>query len=48
MKKKILVVEDDDNIRSGLIDILESEGFEAETASDGIIALKAAGKSSDS
>lgn len=40
MKKKILVVEDDENIRSGLIDILESEGFEAEAASDGIIALK--------
>ena len=40
MKKKILVVEDDENIRTGLIDVLESEGFEAESASDGIIALK--------
>ena len=40
MKKKILVVEDDDNIRIGLIDVLESEGFEAEAASDGVIALK--------
>tara|TARA_Y100000588_G_scaffold362054_1_gene423425 strand:- start:247 stop:960 length:714 start_codon:yes stop_codon:yes gene_type:complete len=40
MKKKILVVEDDENIRSGLIDVLESEGFEAEGASDGIVALK--------
>ncbi|MGE4550133.1 MAG: hypothetical protein AAEJ57_01995 [Opitutales bacterium] len=34
MKKKILVVEDDENIRIGLIDVLESEGFEAEAASD--------------
>ena len=40
MKKKILVVEDDENIRIGLIDVLESEGFEAEAASDGVIALK--------
>jgi DNA-binding response OmpR family regulator len=40
MKKKILVVEDDENIRTGLIDVLESEGFEAEAAADGIIALK--------
>ena len=40
MKKKILVVEDDENIRTGLIDVLESEGFEAEAASDGVIALK--------
>jgi DNA-binding response OmpR family regulator len=40
MKKKILVVEDDENIRTGLIDVLESEGFEAESAADGIIALK--------
>ena len=40
MKKKILVVEDDENIRTGLVDVLESDGYEAETASDGIIALK--------
>lgn len=40
MKKKILVVEDDENIRTGLLDVLESEGFEVEPAADGIIALK--------
>ena len=40
MKKKILVVEDDENIRVGLVDVLESERFEVEAASDGIIALK--------
>ena len=40
MKKKILVVEDDENIRVGLVDVLESEGFDAEPASDGVIALK--------
>ena len=40
MALRILVAEDDENIRTGLIDVLESEGFEAESAADGIIALK--------
>ena len=30
MKKKILVAEDDSNIRSGLLDALEADGHEAE------------------
>ena len=40
MKKKILVVEDDDNIRTGLTDVLESEGYEVDSASDGILGVK--------
>ena len=35
MKKRILVVEDDENIRSGLLDALEAEGHEPEGAADG-------------
>ncbi|SVB90114.1 uncharacterized protein METZ01_LOCUS242968, partial [marine metagenome] len=34
MKKRILVVEDDANIRSGLLDALEAEGHEPEGAAD--------------
>ncbi len=37
---RILVAEDDYNIRTGLIDTLESEGYHAEGAADGIRALK--------
>ena len=37
---RILVTEDDHNIRTGLIDTLESEGYHAEGAADGIKALK--------
>jgi len=40
MKKRILVVEDDDNIRNGLTDVLESEGYEVDSASDGILGVK--------
>jgi len=36
----ILVAEDDSNIRTGLIDTLESEGYYAKGAADGIKALK--------
>jgi DNA-binding response OmpR family regulator len=37
---RILVAEDDHNIRTGLIDTLESEGYNAAGAVDGIQALK--------
>ena len=33
--KKILVVEDDESIRQGLVDLLMSEGYKVEEASDG-------------
>jgi DNA-binding response OmpR family regulator len=36
----ILVVEDDENIRTGLVDTLESEGYRATPAADGKEALK--------
>jgi DNA-binding response OmpR family regulator len=36
----ILIAEDDHNIRTGLIDTLESEGYHAAGAADGIKALK--------
>jgi CheY-like chemotaxis protein len=35
----ILVVDDDDDLREGLVDILEREGFEVAEASDGAAAL---------
>jgi DNA-binding response OmpR family regulator len=38
-KARILVAEDDGNIRAGLIDTLESEGYEAVSARDGDEAL---------
>ena len=41
MKKRILVVEDDENIRSGLLDALEAEGHEPEGAADGTAGLAA-------
>ena len=37
---RVLVAEDDHNIRTGLIDTLESEGYHAAGAADGIQALK--------
>jgi DNA-binding response OmpR family regulator len=37
---KILVAEDDENIRMGLIDTLESEGYRVTTAEDGVKALQ--------
>jgi len=36
----ILVVEDDENIRDGLIDILESENFQVKSATNGLEAIK--------
>ncbi len=41
MKKKILIAEDDSNIRSGLIDALEADGHEAEGFPDGACAIAA-------
>lgn len=38
---KVLIVEDDENTRTGLKDILEGEGFTVATASDGNEALEA-------
>lgn len=38
--KKILIAEDDANIRTGLIDLYESEGFGVSAAADGSEALK--------
>ncbi len=40
MKAKILIAEDDSNIRLGLIATLESEGYDVVAASDGAQALK--------
>ncbi|MET0261899.1 MAG: response regulator transcription factor [Rariglobus sp.] len=40
MKAKILIAEDDANIRLGLVATLESEGYSVVTASDGAQALK--------
>lgn len=39
MKKKILVVEDDVAILTGLVDLLSSEGYEVLTATDGVRAI---------
>src|SRR5271170_4478983 len=41
MKTKILVVEDDTNIRFGLVELLTSEGFAVETCTRGDVALAA-------
>lgn len=41
MKTKILVVEDDANIRFGLIELLTSEGFEVESCARGDLVLAA-------
>ncbi|OGV47576.1 MAG: DNA-binding response regulator [Lentisphaerae bacterium GWF2_44_16] len=40
MKRKILVVEDEENIREGLIDALGMEGYEVKGVADGREALK--------
>lgn len=39
MKQKILVVEDDMDVRSGLVEVLDSEGYVVETAENGQVAL---------
>jgi DNA-binding response OmpR family regulator len=39
VKKKILVIEDDANIRFGLVELLTSEGFQVETCERGDKAL---------
>jgi DNA-binding response OmpR family regulator len=41
MKRRILVVEDDPAILTGLVDLLEGEGFVVHQATDGVTALKA-------
>jgi len=41
MKKRILVAEDDANIRTGLLDALETEGYEPEGLANGASALAA-------
>ena len=43
-KIKILVAEDDTNIREGLVDALEFEGYEVFAAADGSKALEAYAK----
>ncbi len=43
-KEKILVVEDDTSILTGLADLLEAEGYEVATAGDGEEALKKYGQ----
>lgn len=40
MKRLILVVEDDAAIRTGLVDLLDSEGYETRSAADGHEALR--------
>ena len=40
MKKKILLIEDQDNVRESLIDILEKKGFDIKQAKNGREALK--------
>ena len=44
MKTKILVVEDDANIRFGLVELLSSEGFIVEACPRGDLALAAVEK----
>jgi len=39
MKRRILVAEDDDDLRQTLAEILELEGYEVDTAEDGQVAL---------
>lgn len=39
MTKRILVAEDDDDLRQTLAEILELEGYEVDTAEDGQVAL---------
>lgn len=40
MKKRVLVVEDDPSILTGLVDLLEGEGYAVEKATDGTQALR--------
>jgi CheY-like chemotaxis protein len=40
MNKRILVVDDDQQIQSFLQEFLQEEGYEVETASDGLLALE--------
>ena len=40
MKRKILVVEDDGAILTGLVDLLEGEGYDVVQATDGVTALR--------
>ena len=40
MNKRILIVDDDQQIQSFLQDLLQEEGYEVETASDGLLALE--------
>jgi CheY-like chemotaxis protein len=39
---RILIIEDEENIRTGLQQLLESEGYRVSTACDGVEGLKAA------
>ena len=41
-RERILVVEDDPAILTGLVDLLEGEGFEVRPARDGAAALRTA------
>lgn len=41
-KKKVLVIDDDENLSSVLVDKLNFSGFDADSAGDGIIGLKKA------
>jgi DNA-binding response OmpR family regulator len=40
MKKRILVVDDDANLRSLLCELLEDEAYEIDTAPNGVVALQ--------
>jgi len=42
MSKKILIIEDEEDVRSYLTVLLEKEGYEVTTASDGVQGLEAA------
>lgn len=44
---RILIVDDDDDIRANLQDILDDLGYEIETAADGDLALEKLGSSDD-
>jgi len=39
MSIRVLIAEDDANLREGLVDLLESEGYEVVTAENGVVAL---------
>ena len=42
VKKKILVIDDDENLSSVLVDKLNFSGFDTDSASDGVLGLKKA------